>query len=158
MDAISEQRLSQVYPQLAAKIRQLSDAMAGLGVTIRVTQGLRTYSEQAALYAQGRTQPGPVVTEAAAGYSWHNFGLAIDIVPMTPAPDWNIQHPAWTQLVEQGANLGLVSGAQFRTFPDWPHFQLTGVLPLSPDDQTRQLFATGGIVAVWAATGLGDTA
>ena len=58
-----------------------------------VTQGLRTYAEQDALYAQGRTVPGEIVTNAAAGYSWHNFGNAVDLVPediTIGQPDWNL--------------------------------------------------------------------
>jgi peptidoglycan L-alanyl-D-glutamate endopeptidase CwlK len=37
--------------------------------------GNRTYAEQDALYAKGRTTTGPVVTNARAGYSNHNFGI-----------------------------------------------------------------------------------
>jgi len=41
--------------------------------------GKRTYPEQDALYAQGRTTPGSVVTHAVGGKSNHNFGVAYDI-------------------------------------------------------------------------------
>lgn len=47
--------------------------------TVRIISGTRTYAEQAALYAQGRTKPGPKVTNAKAGYSNHNLGLAYDV-------------------------------------------------------------------------------
>jgi peptidoglycan L-alanyl-D-glutamate endopeptidase CwlK len=154
VDAISETRLNLVHPTLAAKIRLLN-AMLGPGTPLRVTQGLRTWEEQAALYAQGRTMPGRIVTDAQPGYSQHNFGLAVDVVPMTDiGPDWDIDHPIWQRIVTIGTGLGLVAGAQWRTFPDWPHFQLTGALPVTPDDNMRALFKTSGLLAVWTATGL----
>ena len=48
--------------------------LAAQGVYVRVVQGLRTWTEQDALYAQGRTAPGKVVTNVRGGYSWHCFG------------------------------------------------------------------------------------
>lgn len=40
--------------------------------------GLRSFEEQDELYAHGRTRPGPVVTQARGGLSFHNYGLATD--------------------------------------------------------------------------------
>ncbi len=50
-----------------------------LDITINIISGLRSYEEQDALYAQGRTAPGNKVTNARGGYSNHNFGIAFDI-------------------------------------------------------------------------------
>lgn len=122
------------------------------GIVIRVTQSLRPWATQEALYAQGRTAPGSIVTNAEPGFSWHNFGLAVDVAPFDGAlPDWNITHPVWQRLVSVGDSLGLLSGAEWRTFPDWPHFQLTGRFPVTPDDEVRYLFKEGGLQAVWDA-------
>lgn len=154
MDPISEARLELVCPALAEKIHKLSDMLAD-EFKFRVTQGLRSWDEQAKLYAQGRTSPGNVVTKAPPGHSWHNFGLAVDVVPLTDlGVDWNIEHPQWQRLIAAGTSLGLVSGSQFRTFPDYPHFQLTGSWPVSPNDEVRQCFLDGGMVAVWKEGGL----
>jgi hypothetical protein len=156
MDVISEQRLAAVHPLLADKIRLLAAQLEAQGIVIRVTQGLRTWEEQEALYAQGRTAPGSVVTNAEAGYSWHNFGLAVDVVPLdgSNAPDWNVSHPVWATITKAGQNLGLTSGSAWRSFPDWPHFQLTGNLPISPPPSVRAAYIQGGTAAVWAQTGL----
>ena len=156
MDPVSEQRLSQVHPLLAEKIRQMAMDLDAQGITIRVTQGLRTWEEQEALYAQGRTAPGSVVTNAEPGYSWHNFGLAVDVVPLdgSNAPDWNVSHPVWAAIIKAGTNLGLTSGSAWRSFPDWPHFQLTGNLPVTPTPQVRTVYSTEGMAAVWESTGL----
>src|SRR2546421_10409504 len=154
----SEARLADVNWELASKIMQLASALEQETIVIRVTQGLRTWQEQARLYAQGRTTPGPIVTHAPPGHSWHQMGLAVDIVPDDLSKigfqaDWNIHHPVWQRIISLAATFGLTEGAEFRTFPDWPHLQLTGSLPVSPDDAARGLFMEGGIEAVWKAAG-----
>jgi peptidoglycan LD-endopeptidase CwlK len=146
LDSISESRLSAVNPELARRIRQLAEL---LSFPIRVTQGYRTWAEQDALYAQGRTTPGNIVTNAQGGYSAHNFGLAVDLVPMIDGqPDWNNRDAKWQELLAKGKSVGLAEGAEWRTFPDAPHFYLEGT-PANPDDNMRTLFADGGIQAVW---------
>jgi peptidoglycan L-alanyl-D-glutamate endopeptidase CwlK len=156
MDTISEQRLAQVFPGLASKIQQLAAQLEDEGILIRVVQGLRTVEEQDALYAQGRTAPGKIVTNCRGGNSYHNFGLAVDCVPSVPGdtyiPDWNAQHPTWKRMEELAAALGLQVGAQWRSFPDAPHFQINGRFPVgAPDDELRQIFQGGGLSAVWAS-------
>ncbi len=165
MDNISETRLALVHPQLAALTRQLAAGLEQKGIVVRVVCGLRTWGEQDALYAQGRTAPGGIVTNAPGGTSWHNYGLAVDLCPSTLGPgqpytpDWNASHPSWKTMEADGVALGLVSGATWRSIPDAPHFQLTGNLPVSPDAATQAAFkAAGGgdagIKAVWALAGL----
>ena len=161
MDSISEARLSLIAPSLAAKVRMLHDILEGEGIEIRVVQALRSWTEQDALYAQGRTAPGKIVTNCPGGHSYHNFGMAVDCVPSTQAPDqpyapdWNSSHPVWKRMEEVGMSVGLVSGATWRTFPDAPHFQLNGKFPVgAPDDEVRQTFKDGGMAAVWQEAGI----
>lgn len=159
MDSISIARLQNVAPSLAAKVEQMADMLESEGIRFRVTQALRSWSQQDALYAQGRTAPGSVVTNAPGGYSWHNFGMAVDCVPSLGgeaySPDWNENHPAWKRMEAVGQSVGLVSGATWRTFPDAPHFQLTGRFPESaPTDEVRQLFRDGGMQEVWKEAGI----
>lgn len=151
MDSVSEGRLSSVCPQLAERVRRMADMLAQEGIVIRVTQGLRTWDEQNRLYQRGRTVPGPKVTNAAAGSSYHNYGLAVDCVPMEhDQPDWNTEHPAWKRMIAIGESVGLVSGSEWRTFPDMPHFQFTDNLPVSPNQDIKDLFMDYGMQAVWA--------
>jgi peptidoglycan LD-endopeptidase CwlK len=158
MDAISEQRLAKVLPKLADMIRLLTLKIQQAGYGIRVTQGLRTWEEQDALYQQGRTTPGKIVTNAPPGHSYHNFGLAVDLVPIGDmGPDWDVQHPVWKMLVDEGRALGLTAGALWRTFPDEPHFQLTGNFPPSPNGSVITAYQAGGVEGVWKAAGLVQT-
>jgi len=157
MDSQSEARLQNVYPRLADKVRQMADMLASEGIYIRVVQGLRTWQEQQALYAQGRTQPGKIVTNAAGGYSHHNFGLAADCCPSEFAPDqpfnpdWNSSHPNWKRMEAVAVSLGMTSGANWKRIIDAPHFQITGGFPESaPTDEMRKIFRDHGIEAVWA--------
>ena len=154
MDNLSEARLQLVCPALAAKIRAL--AIAVTTEPIRVTQGLRSWADQQKLYDQGRTTPGEIVTQAAPGHSWHEFGLAVDVAPFDAAgqPDWNLQHPIWRTIIRVGESLGLYSGDEFCRLKDDPHFQLTGTWPVSPNDEVRQMFLEQGMEAVWQQAGL----
>ncbi len=150
MDTISESRLAQVNPLLDAKIHAVAEAMEHEGYVLRVTQGMRTWLEQDGLYAQGRTLPGQIVTNAKGGESWHNFGCAVDLVPMEKnLPDWNVMHPVWQRMVAIGKLVGLYSGSDFVCIKDWPHFQLTGRFGVSPDNEARQIYLEQGAAAFW---------
>lgn len=148
---LSERRLAQVHPIVATRGRSLLELAAHAGITLLVTQGLRTWAEQDALYAKGRTIP-PLgkkhyVTMARGGESWHNFGLAFDIVVLDAVGkmDWNTAHPGWKRTAELGKSLGLVWGGEFKTLVDYPHFQYTGGLSLK---ECRSLMSNG-LPAVW---------
>lgn len=169
MDAISTARLQLVNPRLAELIIQLNERMLSADNELRVTQGLRSWNDQGVLWSRGRQrQPdgtwvvvdaSQIVTKAQPGHSWHNFGLAVDVVPMylptgENMPDWNVNHPAWRTIVTQAESLGLVSGSCWHTMVDWPHLQLTGKFPVSPDDEVRQLFLDGGMQAIWEEAGI----
>lgn len=155
MDLVSEERLTHIHPRLADLVRKMALDLSLQGITIRVVQGLRTWEQQKALYDQGRSEPGKVVTNAEPGHSYHNFGLAVDVVPMTPlGADWNSSHPVWQKIIFAGKAQGLVDGAEWRTFPDFPHFQMTGSLPVSPNEYVRDAYAQNGIEGVWTAAGL----
>jgi peptidoglycan L-alanyl-D-glutamate endopeptidase CwlK len=153
MDAPSEEKLAQVHPVLATKVRAANDALiASTGNGLRVAQGLRTYAEQEALYEQGRSEPGSIVTNAPGGYSNHNFGMAVDCYPFTAgdagALDWNGSDPEFLAMVAALKAQGLVWGGDWKSITDKPHFQLAGV-PVSPTPADRKAFAAGGLSNVW---------
>lgn len=140
--------MSEVHPELSRRIHQLADLLT---FPIIVTQGLRTYQQQDSLYAQGRTTPGKVVTEARGGYSMHNFGMAVDVAPLNEdgSVDWNDKSAQWQEILDKAPSCGLAEGAQWRSFPDMPHLY-PQECPANPDDNLRYLFEENGITAVWA--------
>jgi hypothetical protein len=149
--ALNDQRLSQLHPIVASRGRSMIDICAHQGLAVLVTQGLRTWAEQDALYAKGRTTrpigPQYIVTKAKGGQSWHNFGLAFDIVVLDSVgkADWDTSHPGWASAARVGKSVGLEWGGDWRGFKDLPHFQYTANLTLA---QCCQLFAAG-LPAVW---------
>lgn len=127
----SEGRIAQLEPVIQPKARALLEAARAEGLELLVTQGLRTMEEQQALYDQGRTKPGPVVTNAKPGSSWHNFGLAFDVAVMKDGkPTWPADEALWQKIGALGKAQGLTWGGDFQNFPDRPHFQYTGGLTL----------------------------
>lgn len=112
---------------LKPKIKELAEKLINeckqQGHQITVTQTLRTIEEQDALYAQGRTKPGNIVTKAKGGYSLHNFGVAFDICPIVNGKaEWN-DNALFKKIGEIGMKIGLEWGGTWASFPDLPHFQ-----------------------------------
>ena len=149
MDSVSEQRLSEVHPELSLRVHELADTLEVAEISIRITQGLRTWAEQDELYAQGRTAPGNIVTNARGGYSGHNLGYAVDFVVMDAAlPDWNASDPQWQAVLKEALKHGLAEGAAWRSFPDMPHLYLQE-LSATPDDEMRYIYQEQGMQALW---------
>lgn len=78
---------------LSPPVRAAADRFIGLcsqsGLDVLIYCTLRSMQEQAALYASGRTVPGPILTNAEPGRSLHNpdrlgQAWAFDAVPMLP--------------------------------------------------------------------------
>ena len=103
------------------------------GIRLITTSGLRTFAEQDVLYAKGRTSPGNIVTNARAGESWHNYGVAFDVafdngsgVPTWEEYDMNDNGiDDWDEIGEIGVSIGLEWGGNWKQFLDRPHFQYT---------------------------------
>jgi peptidoglycan LD-endopeptidase CwlK len=156
MDARSEAQLAKVDPDLATKVRAAADALAALGTYLLVVSGLRTPAEQDALYAQGRTTPGHIVTDAKAGHSMHNYGLAVDVVPYLSGPsgalNWKPNTPQYQAMVDALKAQGLVWGGDWVSLKDDDHFQMPGV-PASPNPAMIADYGAGdtaALKAIWA--------
>lgn len=86
-----------------------------------ITDGYRSFDEQNSLYAQGRTKSGKIVTNARAGQSAHNFGLAVDLAFQKNGVlsyDPNLYTPVY----KIARSLGFELGADWVSFSDKPHF------------------------------------
>ena len=118
--------LDDLRPEVRPMVDAFLAACTAAGFDLIVTATSRTLAEQAALYAQGRTTPGPRVTNAPPGTSAHNYGLAIDIVPtVNGKPDWNGHDAVWQQIGNLGQAAGLEwFGAPGSPYVEMPHFQL----------------------------------
>lgn len=123
VDARSEKVIATLLPQVHAIARALVQSAAQHGIRIKLVSGLRSDAEQDALYARGRTQPGPKVTNARAGYSNHNFGIAFDI-GVFEGTKYLAESAKYKAVGALGMDLGLEWGGNWKTLVDQPHFQL----------------------------------
>lgn len=149
-DERTEKNLLTLSPMSQAKFRpfiaQAQTVAASMGYDYIVISGSRTYAEQDALYAKGRTKPGDIVTKARGGYSNHNFGVALDFGVFDRAGKYldkdnptmaHRVHAAVGQIAERH---GIEWGGNWRSFKDTPHFQIKTGLTTA---QMRRLVRNG---------------
>ena len=118
-----------LHPDLKSRLTKILAAMDALGFPMKVCQGLRTVEQQQALYAQGRTVPGKIVTNCDGLLKKSNhqaqpdgFGYAADCCFLGPDP-FNDLHP-WQVYGACAQALGLKWGGQWKSLPDKPHVEL----------------------------------
>ena len=121
-DLRSEKNLATLEPQVAKIGREHLRRLAALGLTFKVTSGRRTQAEQDALYAKGRTAPGPKVTWTRK--SRHLTGRAYDLTLFSGKnPIWNSKH--YDTAGRIGEELGMTWGGRWKGGKtDRPHFEL----------------------------------
>ena len=123
VDVRSEKVIATLLPEVRPYARALVHRAESMAITIKVISGLRTYAEQNALYAKGRTKPGAVVTNARGGYSNHNFGIAFDI-GVFRGTTYIPESSQYKAIGAIGTGLGLDWGGNWTSIKDEPHFQL----------------------------------
>ena len=141
MDKISIERIQTLHPTIRSKAENdylAANKLLPKNVRLRITQAIRTWDEQEELYAQGRTKKGKIVTNAKAGYSWHNYGLAIDICILFDTNNDGTFETAsfkvdkyWITVANYLKSQGWSWGGDWNTFKDYPHFELTHGFSLS---------------------------
>jgi peptidoglycan LD-endopeptidase CwlK len=142
-DRVSIDRAKLLHPAVRNEVINLiTEVEKGLpaNIAVRIVQGLRTIEEQNALYAQGRTKPGNIVTNAKGGSSYHNYGLAIDFAILVDKDgngtydelSWDIKKdndkdgiPDWLEVVKVFEAAGWEWGGKWSSIKDYPHLQKT---------------------------------
>jgi peptidoglycan L-alanyl-D-glutamate endopeptidase CwlK len=95
------------------------------GVHPVITQGFRSFAESDKLYAQGRTAPGEIVTNAPAGRSLHNYGFALDFcLVINGKTSWEVDEN-WMKVVNIFKSHDFKWGGDFRSLKDYPHLEKT---------------------------------
>lgn len=142
MDKITLERIALLHPKLREEAleiyKEICEALTGRAIC-RFTHTLRTFAEQDALYAQGRTKAGKIVTKSKGGLSYHNYSMAIDIVLLVDKDKNGTYETAvwddktdfdgdkkadWMEIVNIFKQYGWEWGGDW-TFKDAPHFQKT---------------------------------
>ena len=148
-------KLEDLTPATQVSAARALASLKASGVPYVVTYTLRTYAEQAALYAQGREQveivnalrstaglrpitegennivtncDGKRISEGGKGRSPHQLGIALDVVPMVRGgPAWpTADDPRWKEIASAFKAQGFEWGGDWTDFPDLPHYQLKG--------------------------------
>ncbi len=129
-DQRTESCIVTLHPKAQELARKFMDSVKQSGVlgnvVIKIISGTRTYNEQAEIFAQGRTKPGPIVTKAGPGHSNHNFGIAWD-VGLFDDGDFLDDSPLYKKVGEVGKAQGLEWGGDWASIQDEPHFQVRDV-------------------------------
>lgn len=128
-DLRTEKNLATLLPSFQHAIRtwlihHALPAAADLGLTLKIICGTRDWAEQNALYAKGRTTTGPKVTNARAGSSFHNYGVAFDVGLFTATGAYLTSATQYIRLFEKaGVPDGCKWGGHFKSFKDYPHVE-----------------------------------
>lgn len=114
----------ELYPVVKKLRETLAEIMDATGNPIFVTDEYRSIEEQDELYAQGRTKPGAIVTNAKGGESFHNWRCAFDIAFVKKDGSDPYVGP-WDMVGRIGEAIGLEWGGKWTSIVDRPHFQFT---------------------------------
>lgn len=123
MDMISLERIDTLHPSVRVRFKDFYQNLCQMsGYRWRVVQALRTFDQQDKLYKAYRKEPARAAKAAPAGLSYHNYGLAIDILPMSD--DYKeilqIMLSSWDIVGQLADKHGLIWG---RSFGDKPHLE-----------------------------------
>lgn len=121
-----------LYQPFLERLSGVLGACVERGAIYVATCGERTWSEQDALYAKGRTVApigmGHIVTKARGGQSPHNYAIAVDFCRHAGdsyegmlKPDYSDK--AYEILAEEAEKVGLEAGLRWK-FKDSPHIQM----------------------------------
>jgi peptidoglycan L-alanyl-D-glutamate endopeptidase CwlK len=124
-------RLDGVHPKLVKAVERIQFVMAYLNKPMMVTDGVRTLEKQRELYAQGRTNPGRIVTHADGVRVKSNhqakedgYGHAVDMTFIVDGrPAWPEDAP-WRLYGEVAKACGCKWGGDWLNFQDRPHIEL----------------------------------
>ncbi len=144
---LNSRKIEDLQPEARVLCQTMLDICAKEGIRIIPTSTERDYEEQTHLYAQGRTVPGKIVTNAKAGESFHNFKCAWDAVPLDAHGQciWDEKHPVFQQMLKIARAAGAECGADWVTFKDYDHFQYNPV-KLSTSQAKMQFESQGKIL------------
>ena len=126
LDKESLKKLSTVKPELQKIVHYAAEICP---VPFAIVSGNRTQAQQNALFAQGRTKPGIIVTWTK--HSRHIGGNAVDFAVLKPNGkiDWNDLKPypviaKYFKGAARRLKTPIVWGGDWKATPDWGHVQL----------------------------------
>ena len=157
-----------LHPIVAARASNVLYRCEQAGIACGLFSGLREFYEQHDLFKNGRTlingiwvitDRSKIVTYSDAGGSFHEYGLAIDLVQKKHI-NAKIIDFTWDSFVDNNKDLindwdqvgkiaedeGFFWGKRFKNIVDLPHFQYTCGLDIK---QVQFIYSTSGMSGVW---------
>lgn len=153
-----------LFPPIGEMARCLINIAEMRGLNVGCFHAYRSFEEQADLYNRGRDSNGKITgkikTNAGPGCSWHNYGVAFDLVLLDHEGIWSWDYDGelekWETLGRLGKMLGLTWGGDFKPvysgpdpekdYPDYPHFQRTFGIRMG---QAQTLYKRYGLRGLW---------
>lgn len=129
---INSRSLDDLHPRVKALAERFKAECLAVGYEVLIYSTYRDIEAQNAIYAQGRTTKGVIVTNAKGGQSFHNYRVAFDFVPMVHGkPLWN-DSLAYAKCGKVGEALGLEwAGRWTGKLKETAHMQFSGGLSLA---------------------------
>jgi len=127
--------VDKLHPELQECVKKFLKECEKQGLNVLITETLRTQKEQEALYAQGRTQPGKIVTNCRGFQSPHCWGIAFDFCRNKKGWEYDNTDGFFEKVgkiaktIFDGTEYDLFWGGDFRTFVDRPHIEMIKYLP-----------------------------
>ncbi len=123
-DNKTDKTIAKLHPMMRqSAISAINELDHKYKIKVRAYSGLRSFDEQQTLYDKGRITAGKIVTNAKPGSSFHNYGLAFDVVEIKNKKAlWS--GPNWEKIAEVFKRHGFEWGGDWTSFKDKPHFQM----------------------------------
>lgn len=113
--------LNALHPVLRDKVNELLEICRSKGIELAVVETYRTRAKQNEYRSLGK-----IYTRTSGGHSRHQYGLAIDVVPIVDSvAQWH-NEPLWRKIGAVGEKLGLRWGGRWRHPYDPGHFEWLG--------------------------------
>lgn len=140
-DKLSEIRCRSLHPKYRGVVIATIDEIESRlpeNVAVRLVQTKRSKEDQDAIYAQGRTTPGNIVTRAQFYQTTHFYGTAFDFCFIVDKDgNGSYETISWDRIVDSDKDKvadwmevinafkakGFLSGADWKSFPDYPHIE-----------------------------------
>lgn len=123
-----------LYPDFKSHVEEFQLKLKAAGLLFFVFETFRTYERTLSLWQQGREfigntwvvkEPYKIVTKAQPGFTYHEYGLAVDMVYKDDNGwSWDQKHP-WSELGRIGKSIGLEWAGDWTRFTEQAHFQMT---------------------------------
>ena len=136
---INSRDVKDLHPDVASRCTAFVTECAKQGIDVIITSTYRDMDSQSYLFASGRSRPGPIVTNAKPGDSFHNYKVAFDFVPIQHGKAmWDCPE-TFKKCGEIAESLGLEWAGRWKSFRELAHCQYTNGLTLRDFKEGKHL-------------------